>query len=175
MNQLMSMETQNQSGGEGSMSVGAAHLASPLDGPGESFPQMQTSSLALDNTNSQFYMWEPANPTERADFEEDLIASTNENLYLTPLASKTGKAGFAADSSDLFRSSLFVDDFRPESLIPRRARDDEFELDLEMSDLLDEFASLEQPEQDFDIFADDAGREACSGAACDCGGRKKGD
>ena len=107
-----------------SMSVGAAHLASPLDGPGESFPQMQTSSLALDNTNSQFYMWEPANPTERADFEEDLIASTNENLYLTPLASKTGKAGFAADSSDLFRSSLFVDDFRPESLIPRRARDD---------------------------------------------------
>jgi len=39
------------------------------------------SSLGLDNTNSQFYMWEPANPRERADFEEDLIASTNEKLY----------------------------------------------------------------------------------------------
>ena len=45
------------------------------------FPQMQTSSLARDNTISQFYMWEPANPGERADFEEDLIASTNEKLY----------------------------------------------------------------------------------------------
>ena len=36
-----------------------------------------------------FYMWEPANPRERADFEEDLIASTNENLYLTTLPFKT--------------------------------------------------------------------------------------
>ena len=42
------------------------------------FPQMQTSSLAI---ASQLYMWEPANPNERADFEEDLIASTNENNY----------------------------------------------------------------------------------------------
>ena len=42
------------------------------------FPQMQTSSLAM---ASQMYMWEPANPTERADFEADLIASTNENNY----------------------------------------------------------------------------------------------
>lgn len=40
-----------------------------------------TSSLGLGNTNSQFYMWEPADPYERADFEEDLIASTNEKLY----------------------------------------------------------------------------------------------
>lgn len=42
---------------------------------------MQQSSLALGDTNSQFYIWEPANPREREDFEEDLIASTNENLY----------------------------------------------------------------------------------------------
>ena len=50
------------------------------------FPQMQTSSLARDNVISQFYMWEPANPEEGADFEEDFIASTNEKLYQTPLA-----------------------------------------------------------------------------------------
>ena len=35
----------------------------------------------MGDTTSQFYMWEPANPVDRADFEEDVIASTNENLY----------------------------------------------------------------------------------------------
>lgn len=49
------------------------------------FPSMQTSSLAM---ASQLYMWEPANPMERADFEEDLIASTNERNYQQPLNCK---------------------------------------------------------------------------------------
>lgn len=47
-------------------------------------PDFDQSTLG--NTNSSLYMWEPANPCERADFEEDLIASTNERLYQAPLA-----------------------------------------------------------------------------------------
>ena len=68
------MQTENQE-----MPDAGAHAHHPLLSEPSEFPQMHSSSLG--NTNSQFYMWEPANPGERADFEEDLIASTNENLY----------------------------------------------------------------------------------------------
>lgn len=60
-----------------------------------------TSSLCLGNTNSQFYMWEPADPFERADFEEDLIASTNEKLYQSPLIGMRQK-GFVDDRENFF-------------------------------------------------------------------------
>ena len=33
------------------------------------------------NTNSQFYMWESQNPHDAHEFEQDLIASTNERMY----------------------------------------------------------------------------------------------
>ena len=72
------------------------------------FPQMQTSSLAM---ASQMYMWEPANPTERADFEEDLIASTNERNYQQPLTCKQVQSyqGRLIDSREgrILVSSLF--------------------------------------------------------------------
>ena len=75
---------------------------------GPDFPQMQTSSLGLANTNSQFYMWEgPANPVERADFEEDLIASTNENLYQKPLEFSKPHKAFQANHENFFSSPLF--------------------------------------------------------------------
>lgn len=136
------------------------------------FPQMQTSSFCNGNTNSQFYMWEPSNPMERAAFEEDLIASTNENLYVNPLPCKVAKA-FTADSNDLFyRSSLFHDDLDEEPIsesLLQRGDEDDFELDLEMNDLLDEF---DEPSGivEVDIFADE--RDNCGRNDCDCKKKK---
>ena len=112
-------------------------------------------------------MWEPSNPHERAAFEEDLIASTNENLYQHPLPCKMTKV-FAADSQDLFyRSSLFRNELDGEPIgesIFERNEGDDFELDLEMNDLLDEF---DEPSGiEVDIFADD--RDNCGRNDCSC-------
>lgn len=122
------------------------------------FPQVLTSSMAM----SQFYMWEPVNPRERADFEEDVIASTNENLYVNPLPGKAMKRFAASDDELFFRSPLFDSDLGGEALERSFGeRADDFELDLEMSDLLDEFNS---PQLDMDIFAED--RDNCAGGYC---------
>ena len=62
---------------------------------------------------------------------------------------------FDADDLDIIqtRSQLFMmDDNRQEPL-------DDFELDLEMNDLLDEFGPDEDAEVEIDIFADAAGIE----------------
>lgn len=132
---------------------------------------MQTSSLGTGNTNSQFYMWEPSNPMERAAFEEDLIASTNENLYQNPLSCKMSKA-FTADTQDLFyRSPLTESDLDGEAIgegLFGREDEDEFELDLEMNDLLDEFD--EPSGVEMDIFADD--RDNCGRNDCHCKKKK---
>lgn len=70
------MTTVQESGAQ-NFNAAVAQMIDTVVASGD-FPQMQTSSLAM---ASQLYMWEPANPTERADFEEDLIASTNERNY----------------------------------------------------------------------------------------------
>ena len=66
---------------------------------------MQTSSLAL---ASQLYMWEPANPRERADFEEDVIRSTDPNLFQAPLTCKQITA--MNDDDSFVLDSLFQGD-----------------------------------------------------------------
>ena len=38
-----------------------------------------------ENTNSQFYMWETMNQRDMPDFENDIIASTNEVAYTKAL------------------------------------------------------------------------------------------
>lgn len=50
-------------------------------------------------------MWEPANPTERADFEEDLIASTNERLYQRPVIATGSK--LLRDQDPFFQHGFF--------------------------------------------------------------------
>ena len=147
------------------------------------FPQMQTSSLAM---ASQLYMWEPANPTERADFEEDLIASTNENNYQQPLSCKQilsyqGRCVEGGEASFLV-SSLFEAELergRPfEDMEGNSNSGDDFELDLEMNDLLDDFVGhntsfVSDIHQDMDIFAENHSGNNCNCCGNSAGGKKK--
>lgn len=118
-------------------------------------------------------MWEPANPRERADFEEDVIASTNENLYQNSLFFSKGSKGFAAyERDDFFRMDLDNEfqqrAFLTDSMFDRDPVENDFELDLEMNDLLDEFNLPSCEDTDDDIFAID--RDNCATST-----KKKGD
>ena len=91
-------------------------------------------------------MWEQRDPRDQASFEEDVIANTDENLYQRPLFCRHSKGGFGGlvESAGGPRTSLLfsVDEFGEneisQSLFQRDAQDNDFELDLEMTDLLDE-------------------------------------
>ena len=108
-------------------------------------------------------MWEPANPRERADFEEDLIASTNENLYqAVPVYAR--QKGHEMERQTFLETLLHeVENFDREHahnhlLIDEESAYENLELDLDMDDLLEELVSAEE-EQDpleLDIFADRA-------------------
>ena len=134
-------------------------------------------------------MWEgPANPVERADFEEDLIASTNENLYQKPLEFAKPHKAFLADHDNFFQSPLFDQELERSHqafqmrLIERSDQqdvlmfapgDDDFELDLEMNDLLGEFSTPDDdplnPRFELDIFAAEDADSFCSGqSGCQC-------
>ena len=98
------------------------------------------SGLASADTRSQFYMWEPANPGERDDFEEDVIASTSEVVYnnFTRLDQKR----LFLDDETLIRRSIeeaqqrTLDvDLPPIDLSAEAAADFELELELEMEEL----------------------------------------
>ena len=54
------------------------------------FPAIHDNSEFTENTNSQFYMWEGANQRDSADFENDIIASTNEVAYTRALLKEQG-------------------------------------------------------------------------------------
>ncbi len=49
------------------------------------YPEKHEDSFFAENTNSQFYMWEGVNQRDNADFENDIIASTNEVAYTKAL------------------------------------------------------------------------------------------
>ena len=91
------------------------------------------------NTNSQFYMWESQNPHDELDFERDLIASTNENIYQNNLQIR--KQPF-----EKMRDQYEFDRIDREFSFNRgagRALDESFtsglELDLELDDLVEEY------------------------------------
>ena len=74
--------------------------------------------------------------------------------------------GFGADGEEfLFRSTLFERDFNIDGLSESHNErgEDDFELDLEMNDLLDEF---NPPNANMDIFTED--RDNCSSNQCCC-------
>ena len=93
-----------------------------------------------ENTNSQLYMWESINQRDMPDFENDIIASTDEVAYT--------KAVFKQDQHPLFDTSYINEDVlkQDESLLifgQNEQDQDDLELSLDMADFLRE--DHEQP------------------------------
>ena len=92
------------------------------------------SSEFTQNTNSQFYMWEAINQRDIADFENDIIASTNEVAYTKALLKEEGHTLF--DSPYMNQRVLDDDDSLMIFGENEYCDDDDRELSLDMADFL---------------------------------------
>ena len=84
---------------------------------------------------SQMYMWETLIPGEEDAFEEDVIASTNEGLYVAPLTGTKQQAyeELNDDSIIFFDPNEEAKEFRGTIAFRQRESDDIYlELDLEL-------------------------------------------
>ena len=138
---------------------------------------MQNDRVFGGNTNSDLYLWEPVNRTDDQDFEKDLIASTNEITY-NRLHLQTEKMAqlkqthltnpYAGDIIQPGEIPSFLDDQHDEFMIDKEAVDEECDLDLDLSNFLEDLRQPFSPE-DAEIFLGE--RESCCGdkeSAKDC-------
>jgi hypothetical protein len=81
-------------------------MKGPTSIQGLAFPDRpsitQNNDIFAENTNSQFYMWETNDKRDMPDFENDIIASTNEVAYT--------KALFKEEQHPLFDNSYINED-----------------------------------------------------------------
>lgn len=91
---------------------------------------MLTDDQFAGDTNSQFYMWETSNPSDTLAFEQDFIASTNEEVYSSSNA-------IAYQKQLLYDRPLAHKLYKDE--MDNSMLNKSLELDLEMDDILNEF------------------------------------
>lgn len=102
------------------------------------FPDQKhgSDSAVNDHDPNQFYMWEGVNPRESADFENDIIASTNEVTYTKALLKEQAHPLF--DQSYINERVLEQEDSYLIFGDCDEQDDDDRELSLDMADFLND-------------------------------------